>query len=305
MLQSTFSRVTAVLTAAMLTTFTFTTPSSANSAEVAEASLRVNIAGRQRMLSQRMSKAACFAHIGIDEEAHGAMLNDSLALFRLSHKALVDGDADIGLGAENIPKAIESLAVVDTRWGKFFEQVWVVTSAKQKDGDQIATLDTVGLSLLHDMNDAVHTIASGYGDLLDDMPMINSITIDVAGRQRMLTQKAAKEFCLIEAGIDVEANRAKLAETITLFSNTLEALINGMPGVVIAPPSDEILTKLRAIKTEWAAPYAVFSQISNGLQPCCDEQSREIGVQVELVLILMNQAVKMYETTHGNSLRSF
>lgn len=297
MLQLAFTRATAVLTAVVFASFTFPAPSFANSAEVAEASLRVNIAGRQRMLSQRMSKAACFAYIGVDAGAHNAMLNGAVTLFKLSHKALIYGDADTGLGAEKIPAAIEALALVDTRWDKFFEQIWIITSAKKKTRDQIAALDGVGLLLLRDMNDAVHIIASGYGNLLDDLPLIQSITIDVAGRQRMLTQKAAKEFCLIDAGIDIEANRAKLAETIALFSNTLEALINGMPGMVITPPNDAVLAKLREVEAEWSAPYAVLSDISGGSQACCG-QGHEIGVQMEMVLILMNQAVKMYETAH-------
>lgn len=295
MFQITFGRVTAVLTAAMLTTFTFSTPTLAQSAEVAEASLRINIAGRQRMLSQRMSKAACFAHIGVDVEAHKAMLDGAVSQFALSHKALRYGDADLGLKAEEVPATIAALALVDREWNNFSETIESIAAEKRKTRDQIAALDAAGLSLASNMNDAVFSIVSGYGDLLDDLPIIQSITIDITGRQRMLTQKAAKEFCLIEYGVDADANRANLAETITLFSDTLEALINGVPGMVNAPPNDAVLAKLNEVKAEWAAPYAMLLDISNGAQACC-EQPREISAQTEKVLVLLNEAVKMYET---------
>ncbi len=48
--------------------------------------------------------------------------------------------------------------------------------------------------------------------------------INLAGKQRMLTQKMTKELLLIANGIDVDKNRESLKKTAELFENTLKDL---------------------------------------------------------------------------------
>ena len=57
----------------------------------------VNISGRQRMLSQKMSKEALAISAGINEEANRASLGKTHALFQKSHSGLIKGDAALGL----------------------------------------------------------------------------------------------------------------------------------------------------------------------------------------------------------------
>ena len=286
---------TIVLTCSIALVQTIPTITYAQTSPVLEAKHRVNIAGRQRMLSQRMSKAACFIHSGVNVDAHMAMLKDAFDLFSTSHKVLVSGSNDTGLRAETSPAILEKLALVDQKWASFAPYVQEVLSTSTIDGAQIAKMDAAGLALLKDMNGAVNTIATEYGTLLEDLPLIQSITIDVAGRQRMLSQKAAKEFCLIASDIDAEQNSEKLAGTIHLFSTTLDALTTGMTGLVIAPPNDETSAMLEQVKAEWRVPSAIFDRTLNVAQPCCGHR-QVIAEQMELVLDYMNQAVGMYET---------
>ena len=44
------------------------TPSFSQTDQAEEAKHRVNLAGRQRMLSQRMSMAACFIYVGVERD---------------------------------------------------------------------------------------------------------------------------------------------------------------------------------------------------------------------------------------------
>jgi len=272
------------------------TASHAQSSTAVEAKHRVNIAGRQRMLSQRMSKAACFIHSGVNVDAHLIMLKSAFDLFSQSHQALVSGSKDARLSAETTPAILEKMALVDQKWTEFAPYVQDILSTSRINGTQIAKMDAAGLALLKAMNGAVNMIATEYGTLLEDLPLIQSITIDVAGRQRMLSQKAAKEFCLIASGIETDQNTERLAETVQLFSATLEALMTGMSGVVIAPPNGETSAMLGQVKAEWGVPSAIFDRTLNVAEPCCGHR-RVVAEQMELVLDYMNQAVGMYETS--------
>jgi len=243
-----------------------------------------------------MSKAACFIHSGVNVDAHLIMLKGAFDLFSESHDALVSGSKDAGLSAETTPAILDKLALVDQKWAEFAPYVQEVLSTSKIDGAQIAKMDAAGLALLKDMNGAVNMIATEYGTLLEDLPLIQSITIDIAGRQRMLSQKAAKEFCLIASGIETDQNTERLAGTVQLFSATLDALTTGMSGVVIAPPNDETMAMLGQVKAEWGVPSAIFDRTLNVAEPCCGHR-RVVAEQMELVLDYMNQAVGMYETS--------
>ncbi len=274
----------------------FVTPAFAQSPEAAEAARRVNISGRQRMLSQRISKAACFLHIGAQTPGQENELADSVALFASSLQALRRGDAALGLGPEQSTDVRDALVAVAYDWGAFSEHLQMALDNGVVARPALAGIDASGLALLEDMNRAVNKTARFYGDSLPDMPLILSLTIDLAGRQRMLTQKAAKEFCLIEAGVEVAVNRARLAKTSQIFSLTLGALQSGMAGMVLAAPNEEISGQLLAVASAWEAPKAALDVAARGESPS-DAQRADVVDGLERVLALMNEAVGMYEGT--------
>jgi len=273
---------------------TFTTPAFAQSDEAIEAARRVNIAGRQRMLSQRMSKAACFISSGVNASAHLTMLSDSYNLFAASHEALRVGSEPMGLSPEQNTPINAALGVVQQNWGPYAAIIVEAMASEQVSAEDMPLINSLGLELLGNMNQVVNKTANEYGNSLPDMPLILSITIDLAGRQRMFTQKAAKEFCMIDAGIEVTQNREQLAETTQYFTLTLGALISGMPGVVMAAPNENIRQQLEAVAAAWANPKATLERVAAG-EPVTDEMRAIIVNDMETVLTLMNEAVGMYE----------
>ncbi len=272
----------------------FSAPAFAQSGDAIEAARRVNISGRQRMLSQRISKAACFLNIGAETAGAPNELADAVALFESSLQALRGGDVALGLGPERNPLIRNALVVVADDWDAFSTHLQTALDSGFIARPALSTLDADGLQLLGHMNTAVNKTASAYGEALPDMPLILSLTIDLAGRQRMFTQKAAKEFCLIEAGVEVEANRARLAKTTELFTLTLGALQSGMPGMVMSPPNDEISAQLAIVTDAWAGPKAALESAASGA-PITADQRRMIANDMEQVLALMNETVNMYE----------
>lgn len=282
------------IAAIAVTQMGFVPPAFAQSDEAIEAARRVNVSGRQRMLSQRISKAACFLNTGTETTGAPSQLADAVALFETSLQALLHGDENIGLGPEENPRIRKSLQRVVTDWVGFSHYLQEALEGGNVARPTLAAIDKSGLELLADMNSTVNQIARIYGDALPDMPLMLSLTIDLAGRQRMFTQKAAKEFCLIDAGVDVEENRTRLAKTTQLFTTTLGALQNGMTGVVMAAPNDEIRAQLELVFDAWEAPKAVLESAATG-NPITDAQRKVIANDMEQVLFLMNKAVGMYE----------
>jgi hypothetical protein len=285
---------TIAMAAVVVAQLGFSAPAFAQSGEAIEAARRVNISGRQRMLSQRITKAACFLNIGAKTAGVPDELGDSVALFESSLQALQQGNVALGLGPERNPLIRNALGVVADDWATFSTTLQPALASMTIDSPTLAVLDAAGLQLLADMNSAVNKTASAYGEALPDMPLILSLTIDLAGRQRMFTQKAAKEFCLIMAGVEVEANRTRLAKTAELFSLTLNALQSGMPGMVMAAPNDEIRTQLTRVSEAWAGPKAVLESVAQGTAVTAVQQEALVN-GIEQVLVLMNEAVGMYE----------
>lgn len=270
------------------------TPSFAQSDAAIEAARRVNIAGRQRMLSQRISKAACFISTGQVAEAGREQMSGAHGEFGINLHALRRGNESLGLGREYSGEIISILEVVESDWQAYSQQLQVALNGGPVLGSALSSIDASGLTVLENMNRAVGKTASVYGDSLPDMPLILSLTIDLAGRQRMFTQKAAKEFCLIDAGVEVEENRARLAQTANFFTLTLGALQTGMPGMVMAAPNDKISSQLAAVAEAWAGPQAALEKAASGAAITDAERSLIVN-DMEQVLVLMNQAVGMYE----------
>ncbi len=263
-------------------------------ARAEEAANRVNLAGRQRMLLQAMAKAACFISVESNAPAQQAALEAASEKFALTHEALRFGNAGMGLSAEPDPDLLEAIAVVGQNWSTYSALIDSALRNGYVSRPAMERIDEIGLVALANMNRAVNRIANTYGDLLPEMPLLLSLTIDLSGRQRMFTQRAAKEFCLIAAGIDTEANRENLGKTVQLFTLTLDALIRGMPGMVMAAPNEEIRQKLLDVKALWEQSSPILLAAAAGAE-ITGADLETIAREMDRVMVLMNEAVGMYE----------
>ncbi|MCF6271965.1 MAG: type IV pili methyl-accepting chemotaxis transducer N-terminal domain-containing protein [Rhodobacteraceae bacterium] len=246
------------------------------------------------MLSQRIVKSACLASLGIERDRNRAVLADSLQRFQKSILALQSGDPAIGLSPEQNPEILARLNGISTAWPDFFNIANISLSPAGLTPASLQDFDVRGLSMLAGMNDTVQLIARTYGSQIEELPLILSISIDLAGRQRMLTQKMVKEFCLIDAGVEVEANRENLAASLALFNNTLEGLFNGIPGILVEAPNYDIRKKLREVSELWQPMNTVLQAVASGTQITDYERGLMVD-NVDEILSSMNEAVGMYE----------
>lgn len=119
----------------------------------------------------------------------------------------------------------------------------------------------------------------------------DAVMINLAGRQRMLTQKLSKEALLIAQGIGSAEDANK---TINLFEKTHNGLLNGDSSLNLSKVKNkEIIGQLQSVERQW-------NQFKSNVQGYIHDTSRvenlrEIKRLSPVILEDMNTAVKMME----------
>ncbi|MFQ5685417.1 MAG: methyl-accepting chemotaxis protein [Candidatus Scalindua sp.] len=122
--------------------------------------------------------------------------------------------------------------------------------------------------------------------------------INLAGKQRMLTQKMSKEAFAIASGENKDLYQESIAKTSALFDKTLKGLIAGDNDLKLPPTTDKaILTQLKKVQSIWEDFKPHIDVIINE-----GSESKEFWKSVpylgnnNLILLReMNKAVGMYE----------
>jgi len=256
--------------------------------------LRLHLASEMRTQTQTMARLACYIGAGFHAEAHRAMLQETLARFESSQRALKDGDAAQGLAGESNARILAAMGELEHGWPVLSARLNAVLNGEELRPSGIAVLDLESLSLLEKADTLSNRIASVNGELLDNLPLIMSLSIDMAGRQVMRTEKAAKEACLIGSGVDAARNRQELETTVTVFSATMDALIEGFPGMIVRAPSLEIKGQLEEARRLWGAPKAALVALySTG--EISDAERMTIGAGLEQVAAKLRNAAALYQ----------
>jgi methyl-accepting chemotaxis protein len=125
----------------------------------------------------------------------------------------------------------------------------------------------------------------------------DSTVINIAGRQRMLSQRMSKEAIAIHAGLAVEKNRAELSKTHNLFESSLQNLIHGNSKINLPSTSDKsILAQMNRVEQLWEDFSKQIKTILNS-SSTAEQISHASQVVLEQnipLLTEMNKAVGMY-----------
>ncbi|MCK4860383.1 MAG: type IV pili methyl-accepting chemotaxis transducer N-terminal domain-containing protein [Rhodobacteraceae bacterium] len=254
---------------------------------------RIDIAGRQRMLTQRIAKSICFIHHGEEVEMHLDMLANDHELFSDTLNILIEGGGEFHLEPEHDRRTLDELHKVAELWGPFDEKTVhiIATGVVSKEDEEY--VDTHDLELLNYSNRAVSLIEQTYANP-NTLNMATAITLNIFGRQRMLAQRAAKDFCFISTGYKAAEERVDLQETQNIFTLSLNAIHHGLPEMGIAPPpTDEITAQLEIVAEIWGGMNEVFLSVIAGADPTV-EQISFIAMKSNLLQDAMNEAVHMY-----------
>ncbi len=120
--------------------------------------------------------------------------------------------------------------------------------------------------------------------------------INLAGRQRMLTQRMTKEALLIMAGHDVSEPFNK---TKALFDSTLLSLIEGDTARSIPKPNNNVLKEqLEKVSDIWGTFQTELNQVVGGAST---KELEQLYEHSSLILKEMNAAVKLYEKNNNEA----
>jgi len=199
----------------------------------------VNLAGRQRMLSQRMAKDYFYAGKNINKGNALKQLKKSLADFKKTQTLLSKEISD---------EEIKNLIVfVNMSLDEFVD-----ISGEPYSVDNGTIILDLSESMLEGSQYVVQALTKGKAS--------NEI-IDIAGKQRMLSQRIAKYYIAYQAGIKDDNTINQTKETVKEFDAILKKLI--------ANPSNtiEIKKELAKVNKMWNIVYKFYLNIEKGGLP--------------------------------------
>jgi hypothetical protein len=249
---------------------------------------RVNLSGRQRMLTQRMTKLAILVSSNINKKENTKRLVKFSNLYNQTLMAFRDGDAQMGCIPSNGKKIKEQIAVIEKEWKPFYKKVKIIAEGKDKDGKALEYMVSKNEHLLKISNELVkrYEKSNKTANYLDKARLH---IVNVAGRQRMLTQKMTKEKLMIAKG--KKGYSAKLKKTIKLFDDSLNALINGdEKQTIVKPANKKIKKQLAIVDGIWKRLKPLYEKAKPSTK-----ELKTIIKQNPILLAEMNKMVKMSE----------
>jgi len=262
----------------------------------AEYGVVLNLSGKQRMLSQKMSKEIMLVALGIDTENNLNNLAGTSALFDKTLKGLRNGSSELRLPPTNAERILRQLDKIDGVWAGFYPVVQAILQNKTVSKEQVATVASNNLPLLKQMNKAVGLYekdAKKGG--LKSAPGL-AATLNLSGKQRMLTQKMSKEFLLVAYGHNIDDNKLGLLETYSLFERTLKGLRDGDEVLGLpATTQQHILDQLGVVEGLWAKFKPIVAYGADHKTTSIPKNKIETLANTNLPLLKqMNKAVGMY-----------
>jgi hypothetical protein len=249
---------------------------------------RVNLSGRQRMLTQRMTKLAILVGANIDAKENSKRLIKFSDLYNQTLLAFKGGDKKMGCIPTNNKEIKEQIDIIEKEWKPFYAKAKLIASGKDSEGKALAYMVSKNENLLKISNELVkrYEKSNRSSNYLDKARLH---IVNVAGRQRMLTQKMTKEKLLIAKGDG--AYTSKLQKTIKLFNDSLNALIKGNANQnIVKPANKKIKKQLALVEGIWKILKPLYEKAKPS-----GAELKTIIKQNPILLAEMNKMVKMAE----------
>ena len=239
-------------------------------AQVVDLSDAINKAGRQRMLSQRMGKAWLAIANGSEKLAAQGILEKSIGLFELQLS-----DLKAFATATDIR---DTYGKLDAEWGRY-KAALVGTTPSRENAANMLQLNAAVLALAHKGTVQFEAVmGKPVGKL-----------VNVAGRQRMLSQRMAMFFFSASLSVQPEVAHAEIDKARKEFVTAMDFLRS-------APQTTpRIAQELQLADGQWVFFNAALERIG---KPHADPSRplTEVFIASENLLAVMDQVTGMYSS---------
>ena len=226
----------------------------------------INKAGRQRMLSQRMAKAYCQIGLGVEVERSKKILEQSVALFDRQLTEL---------------KAFAPSPEIKDTYAKL-EQTWLVY--RQLLTGSEPNIDNAK-KIAQASEDVLKLAQQGTVLLEKQSGTATGKLINVAGRQRMLSQRIAKLSMFRAWDITSAQMTQDLASAMKEFT-AAQVFLTSAP-----QNSGAINNELQLASTQWL----FFADALKQTEGTRAEQLRNVATTSERILQVMDDVTGLYE----------
>ncbi len=206
-----------------------------------DASALINIAGQQRMLSQKIVKAYFFQGERVRTRKARKQVKEGIALFRKNHQTLLLEISD--------PTIKQLLDFVGTTIDEL-EEITQQKYGKENAARMLALSETL-LEVSQSIVEKIETTLN----------LQKVIIVGESGRQRMLSQRIAKYYIAYQAGFKDQEIVTQLNEAVREFEATQKRLLNSPQN------TPEITRELERVQGLWVVVRAFFLNIEKGGLP--------------------------------------
>lgn len=212
----------------------------------------INISGKQRMLTQKMSKEALLIAKGIDVEINKKSLKETVTLFETTLSALLNGDKNLNLPKTEDEKIRKKIKKVDNLWRVFKPFINKFLKGNH-NRTSLKAIEIGNIPLLLTMDSVVKMYEQKY---LLDLEENRVITINLAGKERMLSQKMTKELLLISHDLESHSHINSLKKDGNFLKNTLIGLMEDREAMS-NPTTKKEINEIKKIWDEYQ--YAIVN----------------------------------------------
>jgi hypothetical protein len=255
----------------------------------------IDLAGKQRMLTQKMSKEALLIAKGIDVKKNQEELKQTIALFDTTLKGLLQGDEKLQLPKTTDKDIIQQLNSISSLWSKFKPFIDRVAEGNY-DRTSLKAIEMGNTPLLQSMNRIVEMYEKRHTSELS--PQIAN-TINLAGRERMLIQKMTKELLLIAHNLESHLYMKSLQQGGNFFKKTLFDLINSKE----SHKDTQIKEEINQIKALWEEYQYAIANTELSKEGLAKFTKKEQKVMKELTQKLIHVATKIDKKRYQNALK--
>jgi len=260
----------------------------------------IEMAQKQRVLSQKMTSEFLYVAMGLETAANRVLMLASSAAFEANLKKLVFGSTADSIAPVPTQLILNQLWDVQFKWinmKRLLELNVDTIQTSAKKGAVLEELFTQNMLILTASGVAV----SRYTFTAESLGITTAgLVVEVADRQRMLSQKMAKEALFIGLNVRKTEILDELAKTMSLFQDSHRDIVRGVGSLTDMPQLAEVCTlaQMKEVNGAWNAVQPSISQIVDS-QEASAAALKEIMLKTPILLGKLDSAVTMYLSSNN------